>query len=91
MKIKFTDWEIEKNNVDDFYGYARRYCLEEIVNEKGSKVQARILIATNDFDKIIIKLGEYVLNGIKIEFVENDSLVQSRKSFIKNNLNSLFK
>lgn len=83
MKIKYVDWEIEKVNLEDFQGYDKRYYLEEIIADDGMKVQARIIIASNSFENIIRKLGEFVLYNIEIEFVENYSLKKYRKGFKK--------
>lgn len=81
MKIKFIDWEIEKDNYEDFGGYNHRYCLEEIINEDDSKAQTRVIVSTNDIKKITRTLGKIALDGIKIEFIKNDSLIQYRKNF----------
>ena len=82
MKLKFTDWEIEKEFCEDFEGYDYRYGLDEIINEDKitHKCSARLVLRTNDYSDIIRKIGELAMddNNGKIEFVENKSLLNRR-------------
>jgi len=83
MKLKFTDWEIEKEFVEDFWGYDHRYGLDEVISEDEdtNKCKAKLILRTNDYGDIVKRIGEIALsdeNNNRIEFVENESILKYR-------------
>lgn len=74
MLIKFTDWEVEKTNIEDFQGYDHRFYIEEVIeqNENG-KAQVRLIATVNTFRELVDILKNIFFNNIDIKFVFNES------------------